>query len=202
MFASYPDNVRERNPIILIHFGRVVNNSTLGSLIYWSLMFEIPIFDTIHCNRIVSTFVIGSDESGWDHVADESASLAVLILRASVSTLSLCLVPRKVSSYSWWGFMAVSLSTPLFLGYDSALLRTDYPGRQFVFCQNKLLRRLWFMGLFYEGEPQNNRNLNVARELEVVVRCAARCRVSTQYSSSLPRGVSLGWVLLLLWLFL
>jgi hypothetical protein len=53
----------------------------------------------------------------------------------------------------------------------------------------------------YEGGPKNNRNLNVARELEVVTRCAARCRESTQYSSSLPRGVSLGWVLLLLWLF-
>jgi hypothetical protein len=48
----------------------------------------------------------------------------------------------------------------------------------------------------YEGELKNNRNLNVARELEVVARCGARCRESTQYSSSLPRGV-----LLLLWLF-
>jgi hypothetical protein len=53
----------------------------------------------------------------------------------------------------------------------------------------------------YEGGPKNNWNLNVARELEVVARCAARCRESTQHSSSLPRGVSLGWVLLLLWLF-
>jgi hypothetical protein len=43
----------------------------------------------------------------------------------------------------------------------------------------------------YEGGPKNNRNLNVARELKVVARCAAKCRVSTQYSSSLPRGVSL-----------
>jgi hypothetical protein len=50
----------------------------------------------------------------------------------------------------------------------------------------------------YEGGPKNNRNLNVARELEVVAPCAARCRESTQYSSSLPVGVSLGWVLLLL----
>jgi hypothetical protein len=40
--------------------------------------------------------------------------------------------------------------------------------------------------------PQNNRNLNVARELEVFARCAARCRESTQYSNTLPRGVSLG----------
>jgi hypothetical protein len=52
-----------------------------------------------------------------------------------------------------------------------------------------------------KGGPKNNRNLNVARELEVVARCALRCRESTQYSSSLQRGVSLGWVLLLLWLF-
>jgi hypothetical protein len=44
----------------------------------------------------------------------------------------------------------------------------------------------------YEGGPKNNRNLNVARELEVIARCVARCRESTQYSSSLPRGVSLG----------
>jgi hypothetical protein len=44
----------------------------------------------------------------------------------------------------------------------------------------------------YEGGPKNNRNLNVARELKVVARCAARFRESTQYSSSLPRGVSLG----------
>jgi len=44
----------------------------------------------------------------------------------------------------------------------------------------------------YEGGPKSNRNLNVARELEVVARCAARSRESTQYSSSLPRGVNLG----------
>jgi hypothetical protein len=39
----------------------------------------------------------------------------------------------------------------------------------------------------YEGGPKNNRNLNVAREIEVVARCAARCLELTQYSSSLPR---------------
>jgi hypothetical protein len=44
----------------------------------------------------------------------------------------------------------------------------------------------------YEGGPKHKRNLNVARELEIVERCAARCHESTQYSSSLPRGVSLG----------
>jgi hypothetical protein len=44
----------------------------------------------------------------------------------------------------------------------------------------------------YEEGPKSNRNLNVARELEVVALCAARCRESTQYSSSLPRGVALG----------
>jgi hypothetical protein len=44
----------------------------------------------------------------------------------------------------------------------------------------------------YEGGPKSNRNLNVARKLEVDARCAARCCDSTQYSSSLPRGVSLG----------
>jgi hypothetical protein len=41
------------------------------------------------------------------------------------------------------------------------------------------------------GGPKNNRNLNVGRELELVARCAASCRESTQYSSSMPRGVSL-----------
>ena len=40
----------------------------------------------------------------------------------------------------------------------------------------------------------------MARELEAVARCAARCRESIQYSSSPPRGVNLGR-LLLLWLF-
>jgi hypothetical protein len=44
----------------------------------------------------------------------------------------------------------------------------------------------------YERDPKNNRYLNVARQLEVVARCAARCRESTQYSSSTPREVSLG----------
>jgi len=42
------------------------------------------------------------------------------------------------------------------------------------------------------GGPRNNRNFNVAREQEVVARCAARCRESTQYSNSLPHGVNLG----------
>jgi hypothetical protein len=32
----------------------------------------------------------------------------------------------------------------------------------------------------YERGPLNHRNLNVARELQVVARCAARCRESTQ----------------------
>jgi hypothetical protein len=49
----------------------------------------------------------------------------------------------------------------------------------------------------YVGEPQNNRNLNVARELAVDARRAAGFRESTQYSSSLSRGVNLGWLLLL-----
>ena len=44
----------------------------------------------------------------------------------------------------------------------------------------------------YEGGPKNNRKVHVVRELEVVTRCATRCRESTQYSSSLSRGVSLG----------
>ena len=53
----------------------------------------------------------------------------------------------------------------------------------------------------YVGGPKNNRNLNVARELEVVARCAARCRESTQYPNSLPRGVNPCRLFLLLWLF-
>ena len=48
---------------------------------------------------------------------------------------------------------------------------------------------------------RDNGNLNVARELEVVARCAARCHESTHYSISLPGGVFVGWPLLLLWLF-
>jgi len=46
--------------------------------------------------------------------------------------------------------------------------------------------------MFYTRGPKNNRNLNVAGEVEVVARCAARCLKSTQYTSSLPRGVNLG----------
>jgi len=46
--------------------------------------------------------------------------------------------------------------------------------------------------LLYEGGPKNNRKLNVARELEVVARCEARCRELIQYYSSPPRGVNLG----------
>ena len=45
------------------------------------------------------------------------------------------------------------------------------------------------------GGGNKNRNLNVARELEVVARCAARRREATQYSSSLPRSVNLGWLI-------
>ena len=45
---------------------------------------------------------------------------------------------------------------------------------------------------YIRGGPKNNRKLNVARELEVVARCAAWCRESIQYSSSPPRGVNLG----------
>ena len=59
----------------------------------------------------------------------------------------------------------------------------------------------WINLFAIRGGPKNNLNLNVARETEVVARCAARCRNSTQYSSSLPRGVNLGCMLLLLWLF-
>jgi len=43
----------------------------------------------------------------------------------------------------------------------------------------------------YVGGPKSNWTLNLARELEVDVRCATRCCGSTQYSSSLPRGVNL-----------
>jgi hypothetical protein len=42
------------------------------------------------------------------------------------------------------------------------------------------------------GGHKNNRNLNVARELEIVARFATKCGMSTQYSSSLPRDVILG----------
>jgi hypothetical protein len=68
-------------------------------------------------------------------------------------------------------------------------------------AKGKMMRVSAFCTFRYEGGPKNNRNLNVARELEVVARCTVRCRESTQYSSALPRGVSLGWVLLLLRLF-
>jgi hypothetical protein len=44
----------------------------------------------------------------------------------------------------------------------------------------------------YEEGPKNNRNLNVARELEVVARCAVRCHEPRPHSSSLSLGVDLG----------
>jgi hypothetical protein len=70
------------------------------------------------------------------------------------------------------------------------LLRIQFLSKFFYFCfetDDDIFGRN-----IYEGGPKNNRNLNVARELEVVARCAAKCRESTQYSSSLPSGVSLG----------
>ena len=52
---------------------------------------------------------------------------------------------------------------------------------------------LWHkVHLVYKGGPKSNWTLNLAREVEVVVRCTARCCGSTQYSSSLLRGVNLG----------
>jgi hypothetical protein len=60
-------------------------------------------------------------------------------------------------------------------------------------CGVNIVPNSWVLGaLLYEGGAKNNRNLNVARELEVFARCAAWCRESTQYSSSMPCGVSLG----------
>ena len=64
-----------------------------------------------------------------------------------------------------------------------------------------------FFPSVYVGGPKGNRTLNLAHELEVVLRCTARCCRSTQYSSiicdssSLPRGVNLGWLILFLRLF-
>jgi hypothetical protein len=66
-----------------------------------------------------------------------------------------------------------------------------------LFVGSLIMHDIWIC----EGGPKNNWNLNVARELEVVARCAARCHESRQYSSSLSPGVDLGWMLLLLWLF-
>ena len=45
--------------------------------------------------------------------------------------------------------------------------------------------------LTYKGGPKSNRTLNLERELEVGVQCATRCCRSTQYSSSLPRGINI-----------
>ena len=58
-------------------------------------------------------------------------------------------------------------------------------------CTRKVVR-VCAMKMYVGRGPKSNRTLNLARELEVVVRCAARCCGSTQYSSSLPRGVNLG----------
>jgi hypothetical protein len=69
--------------------------------------------------------------------------------------------------------------------------RTFFTSPSFMY----LMFRLCYVGMkmpIYEGGPKINRYLNAAHELEVVARCAAKCRESTQYSSSLLRGVSLG----------
>jgi hypothetical protein len=62
------------------------------------------------------------------------------------------------------------------------------PGKAIGCGQNRAY--IYCNYLFRGGK--NIRNLNVASELEVVARRAARCRESTQYSRSLQRGVSLG----------
>jgi hypothetical protein len=59
-------------------------------------------------------------------------------------------------------------------------------------CAMEILTMRGKFYMTYEGGPKSNRNLNVARELEVVARCAARCHEPTQYSSSLSLGVDLG----------
>jgi hypothetical protein len=64
--------------------------------------------------------------------------------------------------------------------------------KTYVRCASGLKVNTKELCTVYKGGPKNTGNLNVARELEAVARCAARCRDSTQYSSSLPHGVSLG----------
>jgi hypothetical protein len=85
--------------------------------------------------------------------------------------------------------------------YKLLLIECHYFYSKLIMTVLKTLRLSKKTALPYKGRPKNNRNLNVARELEVVARCAARYQESRQYSSSLSLGVSLGWMLLLLWLF-
>jgi hypothetical protein len=121
-----------------------------------------------------------------------------------------------VIQISRWGSMGIELRGPSNNNKGSKCPARIYRNWTILDCtkadRNKQPRRHYFQNVMYSvvshscslsirGGPKNNRNLKVERELEVVTRCAARCRVSTQYSSSLLCGVSLGWVLLLLWLF-
>jgi hypothetical protein len=58
-----------------------------------------------------------------------------------------------------------------------------------------------FYGFNYVCHLVRIQSGNLKEQIEVVARRAARCHESTQYSIILPRGVSLVWLLLLLWLF-
>lgn len=55
-----------------------------------------------HFNTTVSTFVIGSDALGWEHMAGESASPTVLLLCKSFSSFECCLSVSEVTYLHPW----------------------------------------------------------------------------------------------------
>jgi hypothetical protein len=72
------------------------------------------------------------------------------------------------------------------LNYGEALCLLSYKN-----CLSIMETKFTHILQFTRG-PKNNRNLNVACELEVVAGCAARCQEPRQYSSSLSLDVDLG----------
>jgi hypothetical protein len=101
------------------------------------------------------------------------------VLKQNINVIKLLQLNDRVLS-SLYHVLIMLTSENLFL-----LLEAIYVNRYIYACVCVCVR-------ICEGGPKNNWNLNVARELEEVARCAAMCRESTLYSSSLPRGVSLG----------
>jgi hypothetical protein len=59
-------------------------------------------------------------------------------------------------------------------------IKTGAEEKQFACCITKARIQILIILNIYEERPKNNRNLNVAHEVEVAARCAARCRESTQ----------------------
>ena len=61
--------------------------------------------------RLFPSFVTGSDESGWDNVAGELASLKFLVLRRSLSAQSLLFVKCDLTAFVLYEITAWTVYT-------------------------------------------------------------------------------------------